>query len=175
MGIKPDLVTYGKIIGGGFPVGAYCGKAKIMDMIAPNGPVYQAGTLSANPFGMRAGLATLKKVEKENVYKNLEERTKWFCEELKKRISEQGKEIGITYFASLFWLHGATEHPIRSLTEIPKGQGPNYAAFFHACLDNGLYLAPSAYEVNFLSLAHSEEVLEQALTIMTSAFLKHSF
>jgi len=162
LGIRPDLVTYGKVIGGGFPVAAYGGRRDLMELVAPVGPVYQAGTLSANPVGMRAGLATLQKVERENAYAELEERTANFCDQLNKKFKEHGLPLQVTRTASIFWLHSATDQPVRRIEQIPPQNAEQFAKVFHAALDRGLYLSPSGYEVNFVSLAHSEELLERA-------------
>src|SRR5437870_9458068 len=162
LGMKPDLVTYGKVIGGGFPVAAYGGRRDLMELVAPVGPVYQAGTLSANPVGMRAGLATLQKAESLNVYDQLERRTARFCERLNSDFKQRSLRFQITHTASIFWLHTATDHPIRRIEQIPTENAAVFAKVFHAALDNGLYLSPSGYEVNFISLAHTDEVLERA-------------
>ena len=106
LGMSPDLVTYGKVLGGGFPVGCYGGRRDLMDLVAPNGPVYQAGTLSANPVGMRAGLATLKKAVRENVYPVLEDRTRRFTEALAGEFKKKGIPIEIARQGSIFWMHG---------------------------------------------------------------------
>lgn len=105
-GITPDLVTYGKIIGGGFPVGCYGGRADLMNMVAPSGDVYQAGTLSANPIGMRAGLVTLKKMQRLDGWNVLEKRTQKFVEALNKGFSAKGLDLTVSQYASLFWIHG---------------------------------------------------------------------
>ena len=169
LGIRPDLVTYGKVIGGGFPVAAYGGRNDLMELVAPVGPVYQAGTLSANPVGMRAGLATLQKVERENAYAQLEERTTNFCDQLNAKLKEQGLPFQVTRIASIFWLHSATDQPIRRIEQIPPQNADAFAKVFHAALDRGVYLSPSGYEVNFLSLAHSSELLERASTVILDA------
>lgn len=161
-GIRPDLVTYGKVIGGGFPVGCYAGRRELMDLVAPNGDVYQAGTLSANPVGMRAGLKTLQKMKSLDGWKILNERTKKFSERLQKGFDEMGAPLAITSHSSLFWIHGRSAHPIRTIEGIPAGQGENFKKLFLNCLDKGIYLAPNAYEVGFVSLAHSESLLEEA-------------
>ena len=162
LGIRPYLVTYGKVMGGGFPVAAYGGRRDLMELVAPVGPVYQAGTLSANPVGMRAGLATLQKVERENAYAQLEERTANFCGQLNTKLKEHGLPLQVTRTASIFWLHSATDQPVRRIEQIPPQNAEQFAKVFHAALDRGLYLSPSGYEVNFVSLAHSEELLERA-------------
>ena len=162
LGIQPDLVTYGKVIGGGFPVAAYGGRRDLMQLVAPAGPVYQAGTLSANPVGMRAGLATLEKVERVNAYGQLEERTAEFCDGLNLNFKHRGLPFEITRAASIFWLHTAARAAIRRIEQIPPHNAEAFAKVFHRALDRGVYLSPSGYEVNFMSLAHSDELLERA-------------
>ncbi|EMY63216.1 glutamate-1-semialdehyde 2,1-aminomutase [Leptospira terpstrae] len=163
-GIVPDLVCYGKIIGGGFPVGAYAGKKELMDLVAPSGPVYQAGTLSANPIGMRAGLKTLTKAWNENPYPGLETKTKKLTSGIVKLLAESGDSQweAVTY-GSLFWLKGKTEEPIRTVANIPADHKVKFATFFHKLLNHGVYLAPSGYEVGFLSTVHTDEIIEATL------------
>ncbi|TGK85169.1 glutamate-1-semialdehyde 2,1-aminomutase [Leptospira bourretii] len=163
-GIVPDLVCYGKIIGGGFPVGAYAGKKDLMDLVAPSGPVYQAGTLSANPIGMRAGLKTLTKAWNENPYPELESKTKKLTSGILKLLEESGeKDWEAVTFGSLFWLKGKTKDPVRTISNIPSDHKTKFAVFFHKLLNAGVYLAPSGYEVGFLSTVHSDEVIEETL------------
>lgn len=167
LGIEPDLVCYGKILGAGFPVGAYAGKSKYMDLVSPSGPVYQAGTLSANPFGMRAGLANLKKAWNENPYPALNTQTNFFTNEMVKLLnkyadfSKNGWEA-VTH-GSLFWFKEKTKDPIRTIASIPSGHKAGFAKVFHALLKSGVYLAPSGYEVGFLSTAHTESILQETL------------
>ncbi|PJZ44052.1 glutamate-1-semialdehyde 2,1-aminomutase [Leptospira brenneri] len=163
-GIVPDLVCYGKIIGGGFPVGAYAGKKELMDLVAPSGPVYQAGTLSANPIGMRAGLRTLTKAWNENPYPELETKTKKLTSGILNLLKESGDDgwEAVT-FGSLFWLKGKTKEKVRTITDIPSDHKKNFAVFFHKLLKQGVYLAPSGYEVGFLSTVHSDEIIEATL------------
>ncbi|HNL73380.1 MAG TPA: aminotransferase class III-fold pyridoxal phosphate-dependent enzyme, partial [Leptospiraceae bacterium] len=161
--IKPDLVTYGKIIGGGFPVGAYAGKKELMDLVAPSGPVYQAGTLSGNPIGMRAGLAVLKKMKRDNLYADLTQRTKKFTDELKSILNSKGDNWDISLFTSIFWAHKKTEKPIRTIEEIPSGHKEGFAKLFHGMLKEGVYLAPSGYEVGFFSNAHTDAIITKVL------------
>lgn len=168
-GMKPDLVTYGKVIGGGFPVGAYGGRRDLMDLVAPNGPVYQAGTLSANPVGMRAGLATLQKVERENVYQTLETRASRFVTGLQASFERAGVPLQIARKGSVFWIHARTEGPIRRLTQIPKDHATNFKAMFHACAKKGVYLAPSGYEVGFIGFAHTDAILDEASAKISDA------
>lgn len=165
-GIRPDLVTYGKIIGGGFPVGCYGGKAELMNMVAPSGDVYQAGTLSANPIGMRAGLMTLKKMQRVDGWNVLEKRTAKFAETLRAGFAKKSLPLKIEQTASLFWIHGNTTSTIRTIEQIPKDQSATFKKLFLKSLNKGVYLAPNAYEVGFVSLAHSDELLAQAAQII---------
>ncbi len=169
LGMRPDLVTYGKVIGGGFPVAAYGGRKDLMELVAPVGPVYQAGTLSANPVGMRAGLATLQKLEAVHAYDQLEQKTKAFCGRLNSELQARALAFEVARQASIFWLHLKTEKPIRRIEQIPSESSAAFARVFHAALDRGVYLAPSAFEVNFMSLAHSDELLERAHVAILSA------
>ena len=171
LNIQPDLVTFGKVLGGGFPVGAYAGKAKYMSMVAPEGPVYQAGTLSANPIGMQVGLATLKKLSSENIYATLETRTKGFAERLNAHFSKNEIPFQVSTYASLFWIHGRSNEPIRRIDQISKEHAERFRSFFHECLKRKIYLAPSGYEVGFVSLAHSEGLLRESADLMLEAAL----
>src|SRR5688572_16689045 len=149
--LRPDLVCYGKVIGGGFPVGCYGGRADLMSLVAPNGPVYQAGTLSANPVGMRAGLRTLQKMKRLNGWSVLEDRSAYFEAQVKNAFAEKG----MTFIrqGSLFWFHVKTDGPLRRVDQIPAQQKENFNKVFLSGLKNGLYLAPNAYEVGFISMA----------------------
>lgn len=162
-GITPDLVCYGKIIGGGFPVGCYAGRKDLMDNVAPQGKVYQAGTLSANPIGMRAGLVTLKKLQREQVWRTLENRLGKFSSELKSLFQTQGFPCQIVQRSSLFWLAPETDQPVRRLEQIPGNLSEQFKTLFLKLLEQGVYLAPNAYEVGFLSLAHTDSVLNETL------------
>lgn len=161
--IVPDLVTYGKIIGGGFPVGCYGGRAEIMEMVAPLGSVYQAGTLSANPIGMRAGLATLKKMQSLDAWNVLNQRSAKFVANMNQIFQQYGRETQVVGHSSLFWLHSTVQEPIRTIAQIPADNAAKFKQIFLAGLDEGIYLAPNSYEVGFLSLAHSDSVLQIAL------------
>lgn len=169
-GIKADLVTYGKILGGGFPVGCYGGRADLMNLVAPSGDVYQAGTLSANPIGMRAGLATLKKMKRLDGWNVLAQRTSKFVKTLNEGFAQNGLDLTVQHEASLFWIHGKVNTPIRSIEQIPAQQGQTFKGLFIKALDKGVYLAPNAYEVGFVSMAHTDEILaEAAKTIIEAA------
>jgi len=169
LGIRPDLVTYGKVIGGGFPVACYGGRRDLMELLAPAGPVYQAGTLSANPVGMRAGLATLQKIERVDAYSQLEARTAKFCDELNSELLRRNLPFQFTRSASIFWLHSRTNDAIRRIDQIPAHHAKEFARVFHAALNRGVYLSPSGYEVNFMSLAHSDELLDRAREAILTA------
>ncbi|HEX8897388.1 MAG TPA: aminotransferase class III-fold pyridoxal phosphate-dependent enzyme, partial [Chthoniobacterales bacterium] len=169
LGMRPDLVTYGKVIGGGFPVAAYGGRRDLMELVAPVGPVYQAGTLSANPVGMRAGLATLQKIESSRAYAVLEERTARFCDRMNDDFRKRSLPFEVTRAASIFWLHTTSDAAIRRIEQIPANNSEAFAGVFHGALDRGVYLAPSGYEVNFISLAHSQDLLERAQAVIVEA------
>jgi glutamate-1-semialdehyde 2,1-aminomutase len=136
-----------------------------MDMVAPAGPVYQAGTLSANPVAMTAGLAMLKKLLRDRPYSKLEQRTEILSAALEKTAREAGVPVRVQRYASLFWtVQGEVktkDHVVRSIADIPASQKERYAKGFHAMLERGIYLAPSGYEVSFLSTAHTEVQLEK--------------
>ncbi len=170
--IYPDLVTYGKIIGGGFPVGCYGGRSNLMDLVAPQGKVYQAGTLSANPIGMRAGLVTLKKMLRLNGWDLLEQRTKKFVSSVRAGFEKKNLPLSITSMSSLFWIHGSSPDsvtPIRSISQIPSNQSFLFKSLFLKALKQGIYLAPHAYEVGFISMAHTDELLEEAAHAIVKA------
>jgi glutamate-1-semialdehyde 2,1-aminomutase len=164
-GIEPDLVTYGKVIGGGFPVGAYGGKRQYMELVAPAGPVYQAGTLSANPVAMCAGLATLEQLADGRLYAQLET--------LGAQLEQQlGAIPGVTVqrMGSVFWPYlAANAAPLRSLGDLKAKPAAPFGPVFHRLLDAGIYLAPSAFEVGFLSGAHNSAHVEQLAAQLRSA------
>lgn len=164
-GIRPDLVTYGKVIGGGFPVGAYGGRAELMDWVAPSGPVYQAGTLSANPVAMTAGLTMLKKLKRDNPYGVLAQRTERVAQELETVACKHGLEGQVQRFSSLFWtVYGKVDTAdslVRTQAQIPAVQKERYAKIFHELLKRGFYTAPSGFEVSFISTAHNDEHFER--------------
>lgn len=169
-GIKPDLACYGKILGGGFPVGCYGGRRDLMDQVAPLGQVYQAGTLSANPVGMRAGLVTLKKMKAQNGWRKLNERGAAFAKEVGVGFEKNGLGLQISSYGSLFWIHNKSAEAIRRIEQLPPNQSGAFKGLFLGCLDKGVYLAPNAYEVGFLSLAHDEKILhETAKTVLEVA------
>jgi glutamate-1-semialdehyde 2,1-aminomutase len=154
-GIRPDLVTYGKVIGAGFPVGAYGGRRELMELVAPAGPVYQAGTLSANPLAMCAGLAALQQLLDGRVYDRLEA----LGARLERALASS-PSLAVQRVGSIFWLclsqQGRTAAPMRTPSSLPADAASSFKAPFHALLEGGIYLAPSAFEVGFLSAAHTE-------------------
>ena len=156
-GVTPDLVTYGKIIGGGFPVGAYGGRRDLMQLVAPVGPVYQAGTLSANPVAMCAGLAMLRALDDGAVYAQLEARGAQLAQLLAAVPNLIVQRVGSIFWLCLAGKRGAAAAtlPLRSPSRFPAGCAQRYASIFHPLLARGIYLAPSAFEVGFISAAHS--------------------
>jgi glutamate-1-semialdehyde 2,1-aminomutase len=162
-GIQADLTTLGKIIGGGLPVGAFGGRADVMDMLAPTGSVYQAGTLSGNPLAMVAGIATLEELSKGNAYEKLERRAASFADEWKKIV--KGNSVRLCSLFCTFF----TDREVVDYASAKTSDTKRYAKFFHAMLAHGVYLAPSQFEVGFLSLAHTETDIEETLRAATEA------
>jgi glutamate-1-semialdehyde 2,1-aminomutase len=159
--IKPDLVTYGKVIGGGFPVGAYGGRRDLLDLVAPSGPVYQAGTLSANPVAMRAGIAMLKKLKRTMPYSTLEKRVETLSRKLENEAKKAGIPLRVQNESSMFWtVFGNSPSLVRTISNIPAEHKERYVKGFHSMLDRGIYMAPSAFEVSFLSTEHTDQDLE---------------
>jgi glutamate-1-semialdehyde 2,1-aminomutase len=166
--IKPDLTALGKVIGGGLPVGAFGGRAEIMDQLSPDGPVYQAGTLSGNPLAMAAGLAQLRELERINGWKLLEELGAQFEQLAREAIAHA--RIGITFhrIGSMFCLFFAPG-PIADLASAQRSDLKMFAKFFHACLKRGVYFAPSQFETGFISTAHTRENIECTGAVMREA------
>ena len=163
-GITPDLCALGKVIGGGLPVGAFGGRADIMDHLAPDGPVYQAGTLSGNPVAMAAGLAQLRELEKQNGYQRLEEIGQRFENGVQSIIREKGLPYRFNRAGSMWCLYfGDAE--IVNVDSVQQGDFDAFRKFFWACLERGIYLAPSPYETGFLSLAHTESDIDETLEV----------
>ncbi|HSH00215.1 MAG TPA: glutamate-1-semialdehyde 2,1-aminomutase, partial [candidate division Zixibacteria bacterium] len=162
----PDLMTFGKVIGGGLPVGAFGGPRKIMEKIAPLGPVYQAGTLSGNPLAMQAGLASLAVIEEEGVYNRIEMSASLFESELRERVDFAGMGFGFVRIGSIFWFNLGGTNPPSHPGEIPKSVAEKYTKLFHYALSRGVYIAPSAYEVGFISAAHDDGSLKTAAAVL---------
>ena len=160
-GLRPDLVTFGKVIGGGLPVGAVAGPRAIMRELAPEGPVYQAGTLSGNPLAMTAGLTTLRWLVEHDGWRTLEALGQEFEERVADVLRRAAAPAPLVRIGSLFWIAwGATEPP-RAAEGIPGSAAARYSRVFHGLLGRGIALAPSAYEVGFLSLAHESRHLQR--------------
>jgi len=169
LGVTPDLCTLGKIVGGGLPLGAYGGRADLMRLVAPEGPVYQAGTLSGNPVAVAAGLATLSQIRDTNPYPELERRGERLAAGLRDVAREAGVPVQVNRAGSMLTVF-FSDQPVTDYASASRSQTVRYAAFFHACLQAGLMLAPSQYEAAFLSTAHTANDLEQTLQVARSAF-----
>lgn len=161
-GIKPDLTTLGKIIGGGLPVGAYGGRKDIMSMVAPAGPMYQAGTLSGNPLAMTAGIKTLELLQKPGTYVQLDRITKKLIEGLLEIAKETGNEACGGHISAMFGLF-FTEGPVHNFEDAKKSDTGKFGRFHNGMLERGIYLAPSQFEAGFTSLAHTEEDIDKTL------------
>ena len=166
--ITPDLTAMGKVIGGGLPVGAFGGRAEIMDMLAPDGPVYQAGTLSGNPVAMAAGLAQLREMEKQDGYAKLEELGKIMEDAVLDTLKTTGRNYQWYRKGSMFCLF-FTDKPVRNLTDAKTSDIPAFRKFFHKCLEDGVYFAPSQFETGFISLAHSPDDLARTAEVVAGA------
>lgn len=162
--IKPDLSCFGKVIGGGLPVGAFGGRADIMDMLAPVGPVYQAGTLSGNPLAMAAGLAQLRELDTPSGYPRLEEIGAHLENGVRQLLEAKGVPHRFNRSGSMFCLY-FTDREIRNVDDVMKQDMEFFKKFFWSCLDRGVYLAPSPYETGFLSLAHTEADIDDTITV----------
>ena len=169
--ITPDITTLGKIIGGGLPVGAYGGSRDIMNNIAPAGPIYQAGTLSGNPLSMTAGLVTLRRLRDKSVYDRLEMASKQLCDGLADAAGEMGVKT-VTNRVGSMWTSFFTSEPVVDWEGANKCDRQRYGKFFHAMLDEGVYLAPSQFEAGFVSLAHNEEVIQQTIEAARKALTR---
>ncbi len=164
LGITPDLTTFGKIIGGGLPVGAYGGKREIMEMLAPKGPVYQAGTLSGNPLAMAAGITTLRLLdETPDFYENLEKTSALLEEGLQYNLKELQFNGVINRVGSMFTLFFTKENRVNSFADVKKCDTGLFAEYFRMSLERGIYLAPSQYEAGFVSAAHTNEDIEKTV------------
>ena len=168
-GVQADLVTLGKIIGGGMPLGAFGGRRDIMEKIAPLGPVYQAGTLSGNPLAVAAGLATLKKLEAPGFYERLAGTARAFCEGLASAARKRGIAFSAQSVGGMFGLYFRAVPP-SSYAEVMQCDKVAFNRFFHAMLERGVYLAPSAYEAGFVSAEHSEADIETTIAAADAAF-----
>ncbi len=166
-GIAPDLTTLGKIVGGGLPAAAYGGRAELMDLVAPSGPVYQAGTLAGSPLAMAAGLATLRNLEHE-AYLRLESRSAELEAGVRKVLADTGLPGVVQRVGSMLTLF-FRDRPVRSFAEAREADHAGFASFFHGLLDRGVHLPPSGYEAWFVSLAHDTEAIETTLDAVRAA------
>lgn len=168
-GVRADLTCLGKIIGGGLPVGAYGGPADVMAKLSPDGPVYQAGTLSGNPLAMAAGAATLEALKEDGVYEKLEAASARLAAGLEKAARDAGVPTYHTRVGSMLCTF-MTAAPVTDYATASRSDTAAYARFFHAMLDRGIYLAPAQFECMFVSLAHSEEHIERTIAAASEAF-----
>lgn len=170
-GITPDITTLGKIIGGGLPVGAYGGSKDLMRNIAPAGPIYQAGTLSGNPLAMTAGLVTLRKLRDRSIYERLEQATARLVAELSAAASSAGIQT-VTNRVGSMWTSFFNAGEVTNWSSADKSDRVRYGKFFHAMLDNGVYLAPSQFEAAFVGLMHNDELIDETIAAAKEAFRK---
>ncbi len=161
-GIKPDIVTYGKIIGGGLPVGMYGASAEIMAHISPDGGVYQAGTLSGNPVAMAAGIAQLTELLKSGFYKDLNAKTSEFAESIQRFATARNYKLKVFHVGSIFWLAFTNREKIQAAEDIDPASMEKFKVMHRELLNRGIYLGPSGYEVGFVSAAHTKIELEKA-------------
>ena len=171
-GIKPDLTTLGKIIGGGMPVGAFGGRRDIMEKIAPLGPVYQAGTLSGNPVAMAAGLVTLEAISASGFHQQVARRTTELVEGLREAARAAQVPLATNHVCGMFGLFFTEQASVRSFSDVMACDVERFKRFFHAMLDEGVYLAPSAYEAGFVSIAHGPAEIEATLAAARRAFAR---
>jgi glutamate-1-semialdehyde 2,1-aminomutase len=169
-GITPDMVTLGKIIGGGLPVGAFGGRREIMQKLSPAGPVYQAGTLSGNPLAMAAGIALLTALDDAAIYARLEATTAALLAGLNREAKAAGIPFTTVQLGSMFGLFFTTLPAITRFAEVTQCNLAQFKQFFHAMLDRGVYLAPSAYEAGFVSAAHGPREVELTIAAAREAF-----
>ncbi len=170
--VKPDLTTLGKVIGGGMPVGAFGGKKEIMQCIAPTGAVYQAGTLSGNPIAMAAGLACLTELKKEGNEQRLNQLTEKLATGLKALADKHHIPFAVNYVGGMFGLFFTDKPQVTCYADVMQCDTEKFKQFFHLMLEQGIYLAPSAFEAGFMSLAHSDEDIEATLKAADVAFAK---
>ncbi|MDE1461840.1 glutamate-1-semialdehyde 2,1-aminomutase [Spartinivicinus poritis] len=170
--VTPDLTTLGKIIGGGMPVGAFGGNQKIMSHLAPEGPVYQAGTLSGNPVAMAAGLATLQQLDQPDFYEKLTATTSKLTTGLITLANQQGVPFTTQQVGGMFGLFFTEDSQVTSFQQASNCNLERFKRFFHAMLEQGVYLAPSAFEAGFVSITHTDEIIEKTLNAAKAAFAK---
>jgi len=167
--VKPDITCLGKIIGGGLPVGAYGGSRELMTNIAPVGSIYQAGTLSGNPLAMTAGLITLRRLRDSSIYRTLEERSAKLCDGVAEAAAAAGVEVTTNRVGSM-WTSFFTNEPVTNWESANKSDRARYGRFFHAMLNEGVYLAPSQFEAGFVSITHTDAIIDQTIAAARKAF-----
>lgn len=170
--IQPDIITYGKIIGGGMPVGAYGASKEIMSQISPDGPVYQAGTLSGNPVAMAAGFAQLSECLKPGFYEELNQKTSVFVNQLNSFAKARNYNFHVFSIGSIFWFAFSGPDPVRSSDRIDPESMNLFRSLYKELLEKGIYMGPSGYEVGFVSAAHTSSILEDAAEKITSSLEK---
>lgn len=173
-GIRPDLTTLGKIVGGGMPVGAFGGRRDVMEKLAPLGPVYQAGTLSGNPVAMAAGLATLDGIAVPDFHTRLTERTQQLVQGLAEAAKRASIPFATTHVCGMFGLYFTSDGPVRYFRQVMACDSERFKRFFHGMLQEGVYLAPSAFEAGFVSAAHTEHDIEETIAAAQRAFSRLS-
>jgi glutamate-1-semialdehyde 2,1-aminomutase len=171
-GVTPDLSTFGKVIGGGMPVGAFGGKREFMEQVAPSGPVYQAGTLSGNPVAMAAGLANLALISEDGFFEALADKTERLTQGLREAAESAGVPVLTTQVGGMFGLFFTDQTKMVNFAEAGQCDTEAFKAFFHLMLDRGVYLAPSAFEAGFVSSAHTDEHIESTLAAARESFAK---
>ncbi len=171
-GVTPDLTTLGKVIGGGLPVGAFGGKRDVMQSLAPAGPVYQAGTLSGNPLAVAAGLAQLSALQQPDLYAQLEAKVATLLTGLRTLAKQCSIPFSTNQAGSMFGIFFNQTAQVTNFSQVTQGNNTQFNAFFHAMLEQGVYLAPSAYEAGFMSLAHEDQHLERTLEAAKIAMQK---
>ncbi len=171
-GVKPDLTTLGKVIGGGLPVGAFGGKREVMEQIAPLGPVYQAGTLSGNPVSMAAGLASMGILMQDGFHDNLSQKAAMLMDGLKVRAKAAGIPLATNQVGGMFGFFFSEEPQVTLFQQVTECNIERFQKFYHAMLNEGIYMAPSAYETGFVSSAHSNEDIQATLDAAERAFAK---
>jgi len=169
-GITPDLSTFGKVIGGGMPVGAFGGKREFMEMVAPSGPVYQAGTLSGNPVAMAAGLANLDLISRDGFFEQLTEKTARLVSGIQAAADEAGVPLFTTQVGGMFGMFFTDADRVVNFAEAGSCDVDSFKAFYHLMLERGVYLAPSAFEVGFVSSAHNDEHIEATIAAARGSF-----
>jgi len=164
--VKPDLTCLGKVLGGGLPCAAFGGRADVMNLLAPEGDVYHAGTLSGNPLAMAAGLATLTELEKPGVFSAIEEQTLALVKGLESAFASQfDLDVRIPHIGTMFSIFFSKD-PVRNLSDAQQSDTAMFKRFFRGVLNKGLYMAPSPYETNFVSIQHRQEIVDRTVSVV---------